>query len=651
MTHPSLPPPVARPWLVVAATVWMLAALLAPSPQPLPVEKGAYRGKVVLLGDVVEGRYSRWALGEISEGTVLVDFDERVDAGRGDELTVTGGIDPDPGTVSGRPFGAVLKVRRISNVVASGFLPHRAGRFVMRAVEERLTPFNGGRALLAGFLIGETSHIDEADVEAMRRSGLAHFVAVSGSNVALFLALLAVAAGPLALGPRRRALIGLIGLPVYVAATRFEPSVMRAAVMAGIALGGRLVGVVLEAWQLLSLAVVVLVATDPGLTSNVGFQLSVAATAGVLVGARWPVEGRMARALVITLGAQLAVAPLLLVHFGTVPLLSPIINLVAGPLVAASTVAGAVGVAGFGFLVGPASWLAGLVMGLARGAAPWPQLEAWELVGLLAAVLAFRFVRPLRPVIAAGAAGVLLMALVSPGASLPAGGVVVLDVGQGDAILIHGGGGEFALVDGGPDQTVLLDKLGDYGVRSLDLVVLTHVHADHATGLTGVARRLVIEEVWADPEPHSTPASRELLDTLTAHRVPVRSPAIGHKRRLGLLELVVEGPMRRYASPNDQSIVLTVRGPRRSMLLSGDIETHAQDDLTHLRADVLKVPHQGAGTSDQGWLESVGADMAVISVGPNDFGHPVEWVVEILDDQGELLRTDQQGDVVVDLAS
>ncbi len=631
--------------------VWVLAALLAPSSQPLPIRAGTFRGEVVLLGDVVDGRYGPWALGEIEEGSVLVDLDGQVDAGRGDQLTVIGGIDPEVGAVSGRPYGAILNVRRISNVASSRFPPHRAGRLVMRAVEERLSPFDEERALLSGFLIGETSRIEEPDVEAMRRSGLAHFVAVSGSNVALFLALLAVAAGPLALGPRRRALVGLIGLPVYVAATRFEPSVMRASVMAGIALGGRLVGVVLEAWQLLSLAVVVLVVTDPGLTSNVGFQLSVAATAGVLVGARWPVEGRVARALVVTLGAQVVVAPLLLIHFGTVPLLSPIINLVAAPLVAASTVVGAVGVAGLEFLVGPASWLAGLVLGLARGAAQWPQLEAWELFGLLATVLAFRMLRPLRPVIAVGASGVLLVALVSPAASLPAAGVVVLDVGQGDAILIHGGDGDFALVDGGPDQTVLLDKLGDYGVRSLDLLVLTHVHADHATGLAGAVGRVAIEEVWADTEPHSTAASRELLGSLAAYRIPVVAPPVGFRRRLGALELVVEGPVRRYASPNDQSIVLTVRGPRRTMLLSGDIETHAQADLSHLRADVLKVPHQGAATSDETWLEEVGADLAVISVGPNDFGHPVDWVIGALEGQGEVMRTDLHGDTVVDLAS
>jgi competence protein ComEC len=85
------------------------------------------------------------------------------------------------------------------------------------------------------------------------------------------------------------------------------------------------------------------------------------------------------------------------------------------------------------------------------------------------------------------------------------------------------------------------------------------------------------------------------------------------------------------------------------MLLSGDIETHAQADLDWLRADVLKVPHQGAGTSDGEWLASVESEVAVISVGSNDFGHPVDWVVELLGEHGEVLRTDEDGDVVIDL--
>jgi competence protein ComEC len=648
LSHPAMPPPVSRPWLAVAVVAWVVAAVVAPVPAPLPIGPGTFDGSVVLRTEVMEGTFGPWALGEIPAGDVLVDLEEEVGAGRGDQLEITGSIDPVPGRVSGRVYGAVVTVRDVTAVQPSRFLPHRAGKIVRERVDQSLRPFDDGRALLAGFLIGDTARISEIDVNAMRRSGLAHFVAVSGSNVALFLGLLAVAAGPLALGPRRRAVVGLAGLPVYAAATAFEPSVLRASVMAGIALGGRLVGVVLEAWQLLALAVVVLLAMDPTLTANVGFQLSVAATAGVLIGARWPGKVSWARALKVTLGAQLAVAPLLLLHFESVPLLSPVVNLLAAPLVATSTVIGAVGVAGAGFLIGPAAWLSDLVLALARGAAGWPQLDGLELGGLLLALTVTRLLPSLRLLAAMTCAGLLVMALVSPAAGLPGAGVVVLDVGQGDAILVHGGEGRFALVDGGPDEAGLIEKLNDYGVRSLDLMVLTHVHADHATGLRGVVGRISIGQVWADIAPHSSAASTRLMAALETHRVPVAAPKPGTVHRLGSLELVVEGPVRRYASPNDQSIVLMVSGTD-TMLLSGDIETHAQADLDELAADVLKVPHQGAGTSDPAWLQSVGAKIAVISVGPNEFGHPSEWVVDLLARKAEVRRTDEEGDITIDL--
>jgi competence protein ComEC len=628
----------------------MLASLLAPAPESLNREGGIFERPVTLTMDIVEGRFGPWALGLLEEDPVLVDFTGPVDAGRGDTLTVTGRIGGEPGTASGRPYGAVLSVRKVSSVAKSRFLLHRAGRFVRDTVNDRLAPYDDGRALLSGFLIGETDRISESDIQAMRRSGLAHFVAVSGSNVALFLALLAIAAGPLALGPRRRAFLGLLALPVYVAATRFEPSVMRASLMAGLALGGRLVDVVLEAWQLLSLAVVVLLITDPGLTSNVGFQLSVAATTGVLVGARWPVNGIVARALAVTLGAQIAVAPLLLIHFERVPLLSPVVNLLAAPIVAMSTAVGAAGVAGIEFLIGPASWLASLVLAMARGAAGWPQLQGWELAGVLTlAAMLWLFPR-FRVVGVVATSLALAFSVVVPSTLVPAGSAVVLDVGQGDAILINGGDDRFALVDGGPDALILIEKLREYGVGSLELVVLSHVHADHATGLTGIVDTVAVGHLWADPEPHSTPAAVALFDAIDRYGIPRSAPTPGQRWQLGALDLVVDGPVRRYASPNDQSIVITVEGPAKTMLLAGDIETYAQADLDHLRADVLKVPHQGAATSDADWLSSVGSEVAVISVGPNKFGHPADWVVDLLDEAGDLLRTDEVGDVIVDLS-
>jgi len=356
--------------------------------------------------------------------------------------------------------------------------------------------------------------------------------------------------------------------------------------------------------------------------------------------------------LAVTVGAQIAVAPLLLLHFGSVPLLSPLVNLLAAPLVTASTLAGAVGAMGIGLLIGPASWLADLVLLLARTASGWPQLGAGAFAGVAVGGLVLVVPPHLRVHLVVPAAIAVAVAMVTPNAAVEPGSVAVLDVGQGDAILMSGGEGRFALVDGGPDPAVIVSRLRDYGVTSIELVVLTHVHADHASGLAGVVSALPVGTVWADTDPHTSGASAELFDLLDSRGMRVSVPSVGERWHLGALDLVVEAPVRRYASPNDQSIVVTVRGRSRSMLLSGDIETFAQTDLSHLRADVLKVPHQGAATSDPDWLTEVGADLAVISVGPNDFGHPVDWVIETLETSGaSVVRTDLEGDVVVDLMS
>src|SRR5690554_1373413 len=332
--------------MATAAMVWVLAAVFGAPAQPDPLPPGRVEIQAILITDTIAGRHGPYALAESDGVVVLLDLGEDIDLVVGETVLVEGVATGRVGRARGSWHSSAIRVRRLERL-APPEAPHLAvGNAVRGRVMEQLAPFDDGRALLAGFLIGDTSEMDPSDEEAMRLAGLSHFVAVSGSNVALFLGLLFLAAGPLALGPRRRALVGLVGLPAYTAATRFERSVMRASLMAGIALAGRLVGIALETWQLLSVAVVGLLVTDPSLASSVGFQLSVAATAGVLVGGRWPtVGGKVARGLLVTLGAQIAVAPLLLMHFGTVPVFSPLANLVAAPLGSGATPAAAASVA------------------------------------------------------------------------------------------------------------------------------------------------------------------------------------------------------------------------------------------------------------------------------------------------------------------
>jgi competence protein ComEC len=131
----------------------------------------------------------------------------------------------------------------------------------------------------------------------------------------------------------------------------------------------------------------------------------------------------------------------------------------------------------------------------------------------------------------------------------------------------------------------------------------------------------------------------------------VERPIAGDSLQVDSATIDVLGPLRRYDSPNDQSIVLLVTFGDTRVLLSGDVETIAQRELQVPGVGILKVPHQGAATSDDGWLRDHAGHLAVISVGNNSFGHPSDRVIEILAESGaEVIRTDQEGDVVLDLA-
>jgi competence protein ComEC len=642
---------VGRPFAaVVAGAIALVASLQAIplSPSPLgPVELSG-----VLKSDVVEGPHGPYALVDDGRGAILIDLPEGTTGLRGQIVVVEGTGVSGPGEAAGERHRGVIRATKLGFVAEPRSPVLVIGNALRRRVIEQLSPLEDGRALLAGFLVGDTSGVEEMDQSAMRRSGLSHYTAVSGSNVAIFLGLLSIAAGPLGIGPRRRALVGLLGLPVFAAATAFEPSVLRASAMFALVLGGRLAGMALETWQVLSAAVIGLLALDPGLASDTGFQLSVAATVGVIVGSRYPVrKGWLARSLAVGVGAQLAVAPLLIFHFGQVPLLSPLANLVGAPLVASATVLGLLGVIGLDPATDLAVLLASAVLVMARMASVWPQIGWGGVIAALAVVIIAMRRPGARPVVALLAAGAIAWLVVGPVRAIPDPGVVVFDVGQGDAILLSGGDGSFALVDGGPDQATLAENLAEYRVPRLDLVVLTHAHADHAAGLAGLPGRVPVGTMWSlISEHHPEDASRDLADRYEEAGIEVIEPDIGDAYRLGSLVVTVVGPERRYASLNDESIVLLVDGPGRSMLLAGDIETHAQNDLADLEADVLKVPHHGGGTSERRWLEGVGADLAVISVGANDFGHPVDWVIDTLESSGaDVLRTDQVGDVVVPL--
>ncbi|OFW66131.1 MAG: hypothetical protein A2Z12_02540 [Actinobacteria bacterium RBG_16_68_21] len=508
-------------------------------------------------------------------------------------------------------------------------------------------------ALVAGFLIGDTRGLPDADYEALRLAGLSHFVAVSGSNVALFLAAWWLATGPLGWGPRRRAVIGLIGIALFAVVTRWEPSVVRASLMAAAVLIGRLIGVPMAPWSALGWAVTGVVALSGGIVHDVGFQLSVAATVGLILGGPlW--AGRRPRWMWTTIGAtlsaQAAVAPILLHHFGSVPLMAPLSNLLAAPLVVAATALGGIGtLSGMVPLVRGAARVALVVLVIARDAADLPQLHTGGVVAAgVAGLVAWRY-RSTRAVLAIGCVLLVGASLVPTGP--PAGPTAVfLDVGQGDAELLLGPSGEVILIDGGPDPALLRSFLRERGVSRIDLLIVSHHHADHTTALVGITAVARVDRLWYPPQLGEGSPLDVVVTEVAAAGGDVAIPAPGTVAGIGAWELEVLGPLRRYESPNDGSIVVLARAAGRSVLLSGDVEAIAQHDLGPIPADVMKVPHQGAITSDLTWLADSAPSLAVISVGANDFGHPSAEVIRVLEEAGaRVMRTDRDGTITVRL--
>jgi competence protein ComEC len=272
----------------------------------------------------------------------------------GDEVEVSGWL---------QPLGGYDERLRWRHAVASfdavelrAFDParsplHRTANFLRARVlagGRHLAPTE--RALMAGFLLGDTRELPRDVEEQFRASGLTHLLAVSGANVAFVLALVRPLLRRLPL--RAQLVAGLAVLVVFGTMTRWEPSVLRACAMAACSMTALYLGRPTAGIRVLALAVVVLVLADPFLVHSIGFLLSCGASAGIAVlapaiTARVPGPHWLREPLGVTLAAQIGVAPVLIPVFGSVPLAALPANLVAGPIAGPLTVLGlATGVAG-----------------------------------------------------------------------------------------------------------------------------------------------------------------------------------------------------------------------------------------------------------------------------------------------------------------
>jgi competence protein ComEC len=230
------------------------------------------------------------------------------------------------------------------------------------------------------------------------------------------------------------------------------------------------------------------------------------------------------------------------------------------------------------------------------------------------------------------------------------------DVGQGDAALVTSPAGATILIDGGPDEDQVATYLAGLGVKRLDLVVASHPHADHVIGLPAVLARVPVGLVVDPGCPDASSLQADLDRAIADEGLPVEHPGTGASYQIGDLHIDVLSPNVCWtgteSDTNNDALVLMLSRGDDTVLFATEPEEPAQEWLldqgTPLAADVLKVPHHGAATSVPEFFQAVQAQVAVVSVGENDYGHPVPATLATIAATGaQVWRTDEHGTVTV----
>jgi competence protein ComEC len=564
--------------------------------------------------------------------------------------------------------------------------PVRVKRWAVAAIQAHLP--ESSAALLAGLLLGERTALPGETDEAFRRAGVYHVLAVSGFNVALVASSVFASLALLGIPRRATALVAGVVLVGFGLVVGGQPSVVRATVMGLLLLLSVLLERDSQVLNALCLSGLLLVVWRPIDLWDPGFQLSFAATAGIiylvtpltlfLKERRWPEW--LATAVAVSVAAQLAVTPIMLAHFNQLSLIGVAANLFVVPLAGPATTLGMLALLihlvseTAASLLFNTLWLLLVALRLIVWAAaaipgamvhlPAPSaaaIVAWcGALALVPYLATRRWTRLAALALVAAATALSAWPWVSPGDGRLR--VTFLDVGQGDATFVELPEGPRILVDGGPGgarrfdvgDRVLSPFLWNRAVHRLDVVALSHSDSDHAGGLGAVLRNFRVREFWENGR--WGPGSQDPLLAVARSGTVRRVLRDGQRLWVGRALITVLNPDdQANANLNDDSLVLRLDWRGVSLLLTGDLgwmgEARVLERGAPVRVVVLKVAHHGSrSSSTAAFLESARPAFAVISVGArNPFRHPTPEALARIEAAGaRVYRTDRDGAIILE---
>ncbi len=566
---------------------------------------------------------------------------------------------------------------------------------------------NAEAGLLLGLLAGDRSSIPDTLQNGFRRAGIVHVLAISGFHIVLLSGILLLLLKATRMPHSIARGVSTVLMLVYAPITGGSPAVYRAVFMFSVVQIGFLFERKADSLNSLGVALFILTLIEPEILWNVGFQLSAAATAGIIAfGKRSPwtaksealknsrlwkfLENNVLGATWITLVATASTAPFLIWSFHSLSPISILGNICVVPLVSLGMQAGIFALIlpipfvaeifcrAAGFLFRVSAFLVERISAVTLASITAGPFPAWILIlsgVLILTVGAFRknvWARRISILIVLVFGGFFAWNGVSEKRS-PSWEVDVLDVGQGDAIFLKSPRGEAFLIDAGVNsgkRNVARDKiipfLQNSGIWKLKALVITHPDLDHFSGAEVLLKEFPVEALWIQECARFTekPEWQSVLSTAMERGVKIRDLRRGmllsettkssHRKAVRWEIRVLHPDPFLCGETNSESLAFRVSGPGGSMLFTGDLTKVGEREILKtdisLRSDILKLGHHGSKTSSsREFLEAVNPKFAIASNGRrNKFHHPHRQVVERLDSlKIPLWNTKEKGTVQI----
>ena len=602
--------------------------------------------------------------------------------------TVPGGFDT-KGWLKSQHLSAYGKFRHWT-VYNHHWIPERSFFAFRQWIKKRLGKYldHSETGLLLGLLAGDRSGIPDALRSDFQRSGLVHVLAISGFHVVLLAGMLMIFLKATRLPHRTVRIFAVLLLLVYIPVTGGSPAVRRAVIMFAVPQIGAIFQRHPNTLNSLGVALLILILPEPSVIWNPGFQLSVAATAGILIGGPvnplkklpdelkknklWnKIQGFILEPTYVTLCATLSTAPFLIHHFKTLSPFAWLGNIVVVPAISMGMQAGL-----FGLLFPIDSvrqffcYAARFFLRLANLLTKFlsDSAQASTTVGPFgpSILLLCGFLIILIPLYRSNklAKKMAFFSLLFFCANFawnsynkilhPQWSMTTIDVGQGDSHLITTPSNRHLLIDAGdaPDKSdkfskgsdsgkdIIVPYLHHIGVSHLDALIITHADKDHFGGSLSLIKTFPVKEIWTTScsRKETKTLWKQLLAEANRRDIPIRDIQRGFIWKEKFFELWSLHPdTTRCTDENTQSITLRAKGLGHSAILTGDLTVAGEKEIlksgSYLKSDVLKLGHHGSKTSSsRSFLTEVQPELAIISSGKrNRFKHPHKQVVRRLD--------------------